>query len=93
MLRVNHSKEYKGDDGACTNGAESFFSRIRRAEIGQHHHISGQYLPAYAGEMAWRENNRRVSTGEQWSMMTGAALAHPKSRVWAGYWQRKKEAA
>ena len=37
------------------NQAESFFSRLRRAEIGIHHHISGRYLAGYANEMAWRE--------------------------------------
>jgi transposase-like protein len=85
--RINHSVEYARDD-VSTNWAESYFSRLRRAEIGQHHHISGAYLYAYADEMAWRENNRRTSTGEQWARVIGAALTHPKSRVWAGYWQR-----
>ncbi len=33
MLRVNHSREFKSDEGACTNEAESWFSRLRRAEI------------------------------------------------------------
>ena len=56
--RINRSEAYSTDD-ACTNQAESFFSRLRRAEIGQHHHISGPYLKFYAGEMAWREDNRR----------------------------------
>ena len=60
--------------------AESFFSRIRRAEIGVHHWIAGPYLGAYAMEMAWREDNRRVSNGEQFLLATGAALAHPVSR-------------
>lgn len=68
--------------------AESFFSRLRRAEIGIHHHISGQYLSAYASGMAWREDHRRVSNGEQYLMVASAALAHPVSRQWKGYWQR-----
>lgn len=85
--RINHSEAYS-KDGASTNWAESFFSRLRRAEIGIHHHISGRYLAAYSDEMAWRENNRRVSTGKQWTMVAGAALAHPVSSKWAGYWQR-----
>ncbi len=85
--RINHSEAYSLD-GACTNMAESFFSRIRRAEIGIHHHIAGPYLSAYAAEMAWREDRRRVSNGEQWLMATGASLAHPVSRQWKGYWQR-----
>ncbi len=38
--RVNHSVAFM-DQGVCTNQAESFFSRLRRAEIGTHHHIEG----------------------------------------------------
>ena len=85
--RINHEECYS-DGQACTNQAESFFSRLRRAEIGTHHHISGRYLHCYAGEMAWRENNRRVSNGAQYLGVTAAALNAPVSRVWAGYWQR-----
>ena len=87
VMRINHSVAFSLD-GACTNQAESYFSRLRRAEIGQHHHVSGKYLAAYAVEMAWREDNRRVSNGAQHRAATGAALGHPVSRVWAGYWQR-----
>jgi hypothetical protein len=75
-------------DDACTNQAESYFSRLRRAEIGQHHHISGQYLGAYAAEMAWREDNRRQSNGALHQAATGAALGHPVSQIWKGYWRR-----
>ncbi|ABA03415.1 possible transposase [Nitrobacter winogradskyi Nb-255] len=85
--RINHSESYSDGD-ACTNQAESFFSRMRRAEIGVHHRIAGDYLSAYAGEMAWRENNRRISNGEQYLMVADAALQHPVSRQWKGYWQR-----
>ncbi|CAN5697852.1 IS1595 family transposase [soil metagenome] len=85
--RINHSVEYANGD-TSTNMAESFFSRLRRAEIGTHHRIAGAYLGAYAMEMAWREDNRRVSNGEQFLLATGAALAHPVSRQWKGYWQR-----
>jgi transposase-like protein len=85
--RINHSEAYSTPE-ACTNMAESFFSRIRRAEVGVHHHFAGRYLQAYANEMSWREDNRRVSNGELYLMATGAALAHPVSRQWKGYWQR-----
>ena len=85
--RINHSQSYSESD-ACTNQAESFFSRLRRAEMGVHHRISGAYLGAYAGEMAWREDHRRVSNGVQYLMATNAALTHPVSRQWKGYWQR-----
>ena len=85
--RINHSEAYS-DGEACTNQAESFFSRIRRAEIGIHHHIAGPYLNAYASEMAWREDHRRVSNGVQYLMIVDAALKAPISRTWKGYWQR-----
>jgi hypothetical protein len=81
MRRINHSVAFS-KDGACTNQAESYFSRLRRAEIGQHHHVSGKYLAAYAVEMAWREDNRRVHNGALHQTATGAALAHRVSRVW-----------
>ena len=71
--RINHSLAYS-DGEACTNQAESFFSRIRRAEIGIHHQIAGPYLNSYANEMAWREDNRRVSNGELYLMAADAAL-------------------
>jgi transposase-like protein len=88
MLRVNHSREFKSDEGACTNEAESWFSRLRRAEFGIHHRISGQYLYQYANEMAWREDHRREPNGLHFRRVTGAALRHPKSEIWRGYWQR-----
>jgi transposase-like protein len=89
--RINHSHAYSAG-GACTNMAESFFSRLRRAEIGTHHHFAGPYLAAYAGEMTWREDNRRLSNGEQYLTMANAALRHPVSAQWCGYWQRRKAA-
>jgi transposase-like protein len=88
MKRVNHSVEFKSEEGGCTNEAESYFSRLRRSEFGIHHRISGHLLQAYANEMAWREDNRRVSNGVQWKWITAAALGNPKSKRWAGYWHR-----
>ena len=89
--RINHSQVYSHDD-ACTNQAESFFSRLRRAEIGTHHHISGRYLAAYANEMAWRENNSRISNGEQYLLAVNAVAKQAVSAQWCGYWQRRKAA-
>lgn len=85
--RVNHSVAFK-DEGACTNQAESYFSRLRRMEVGTHHHIAGPYLNAYANEASWREDNRRVSNGSQAMMVAESAMVSPVSRRWAGYWQR-----
>jgi transposase-like protein len=87
--RINHSVAFKDED-ACTNQAESFFSRLRRAEVGTHHHISGQYLHQYANEMAWREDHRREPNGTLYQLVADAAVAHSVSREWKGYWQRKQ---
>ena len=73
MKRINHEEAYSLD-GACTNWAEEFFSRMRRAEIGHHHHIAGNYLLRYAQEASWREDNRRVPNGEQVQKLSGNAI-------------------
>ncbi len=38
VKRITHTVAFSLD-GACTNQAESYFSRLRRAELGQHHRI------------------------------------------------------
>ncbi len=86
IKRINHQEAYS-KDGACTNQAESFFSRLRRAEVGTHHHIAGKYLHLYAAEMAWREDNNRQANGHQFAMAMAAVAAAPVSRQWSGYWQ------
>lgn len=63
MDRIDHGQLYSTGTGVYTNGAEEFFSRMRRAEIGHHHHIAGAYLVRYAQESAWREDHRRVDNG------------------------------
>lgn len=87
MRRINHSIEFS-KDGVSTNQAESYFSRLRRAEIGTHHRISGKYVGRYASEMAWREDHRRTPNGTQSSVIASAALNHPHSRDFRRYWQR-----
>ena len=87
MRRINHQHGYS-IAGACTNGAESYFSRLRRAELGHHHHIAGPYLVRYAQEAAWREDLRRVSNGEQADSVVGLAMGCAPSVDFCGYWQR-----
>jgi hypothetical protein len=87
MKRIDHQEAYSLD-GACTNWAEEFFSRMRRAEIGHHHHIAGAYLLRYAQESSWREDNRRSSNGEQVNRVATLALASKPSVDFTGYWQR-----
>jgi hypothetical protein len=90
MKRINHGDAYSAD-GACTNWAEEYFSRLRRAEVGHHHHISGVYLLRYAQEAAWREDSRRVANGEQVQRVAQLAMARKPSVDFSGYWQRHIE--
>ncbi|TAK48527.1 MAG: IS1595 family transposase [Xanthobacteraceae bacterium] len=88
VRRINHEEAYSSD-GACTNWAEEFFSRMRRAEIGHHHHIAGTYLLRYAQEASWREDNRRVSNSDQTHRLAFLALKKGPSVDFSGYWQRR----
>ena len=74
VKRINHQEAY-ALDGTCTNWAEEYFSRLRRAEIGVHHHIAGAYLLRYAQESSWREDNRRVSNGDQVNRLAALSSA------------------
>jgi transposase-like protein len=59
--RVNHSVAYVEYDlfGATyTNTIESFWAILKRAIIGQFHHVSRKYLPLYLREIAFRFNLR-----------------------------------
>jgi len=85
--RINHSEAYC-DNGACTNQAESYFSRLRRMVQGQHHFVSAQYLHQYAAHAAWLEDHSRLDNGALAHRALGLALGHGKSRDWCGYWQR-----
>jgi transposase-like protein len=91
MKRINHQEAYSLD-GACSNWAESYFSRLRRGEIGHHHHVAGPYLLRFAQEAAWREDSRRVANGEQVTQVAKLAMINKPSVDFAGYWQRHKAA-
>jgi hypothetical protein len=90
MQRINHQDGY-GIDGACPNGAESYFARLRRGELGHHHHIAGPYLVRYA-QQDWREDLRCVSNGEQVYGVVGLAIRCRPSVDFCGYWQRAQVA-
>jgi len=89
VARIDHSQAYSLN-GVYSNNAESYFSRMRRGEIGHHHHVSGPYLVRYAQESAWREDNRRVSNGDQTRNTVALALSSKPSVDFCGYWQRHK---
>ncbi len=87
VRRINHEQAYS-DAEACTNWAEEFFSRMRRAEIGHHHHIAGTYLVRYAQEAAFREDRRRQSNGEHFDRVVTLVTKSGPSVDFCGYWQR-----
>jgi hypothetical protein len=89
---VNHKQAYS-DGEACTNWAESYFSRLRRGEMGHFHHVSGPYLLRYAQEASWREDARRVDNGAQVRRVTELALKRGPSVDFGGYYQRHVKSA
>lgn len=88
VRRINHSEAYSMGEEGCTNQVESYFSRLRRMVMGQHHGVSARYLSQYAHEAAWKEDHRRESNGALADRALRLAMAQPVSRAWAGYWQR-----
>lgn len=84
---VEHAKEFSTDDGVNENQAESFFSRLRRAEYGTYHGMRPKYLFDYAQEFAWREDVRRFTEGEKVADLFRRIFSNGLSRWWRGYWQ------
>lgn len=90
----NYGEAAYSRDGISTNWAESAHSRIKRSQMGVHHHIAGKYLEGYADEMTWREDMRRMSNGEQFLQLVTAGLHHPRSKRMVGKWRgRAKKCA
>jgi transposase-like protein len=92
LHRINHQEAYSLQDEAQThtNNAEGFFSRMRRGEIGHHHHVAGPYLLRFAQEAAWREDHKREANGSQVDRIVALAMANKPSVDFSGYWQRRQ---
>lgn len=88
--RVNHSKEYRADDGTTNNLAESYFSRFRRMQYGQTHKFGNLYLANYANEAAYREDTRREPNGAIFMDIVTKCAKTLTHRDWCGYWQGNK---
>lgn len=54
---VNHQEQYV-DGNKHTNTIEGFWSLLKRAWYGQHHHYSTGYTPLYVAERCYVYNNR-----------------------------------
>ena len=56
-LTISHSTRYV--EGAVhTNTIEGFWSQLKRAWFGQHHHYSKTHMPLYISEACWKYNKR-----------------------------------
>lgn len=85
--RVNHSVEYRADDGTTNNLAESYFARFRRMQYGQVHRFGIEYLANYANEAAYREDTRRWSNGNIFRDIVAKCAKTRTHHDWCGYWQ------
>jgi transposase-like protein len=84
---VVHKNEYSTIDGWNNNQAESYISRLRRAEFGTYHGMRKNYLSMYASEMAWREDTRRFSRSERFRDLIKKAMQSGKSTAFFRYKQ------
>ena len=95
--RVKHKEAFQ-IEGIHNNGIESYFARLKRAKRGVYYGFGSpdakaereDYTILYAEEIAWREDHRRKSNGEQFRMMVAAVAGAPRSRRMAGYWTRSR---
>lgn len=58
--RINHSVQY-ADGMIHTNTIEGFWSLVKRAWYGSHHHYSKKYMGLYIAEAAYKYNVRKQS--------------------------------
>lgn len=76
--RINHAQSYVEDDlfsgqygRVHTNTIEGFWAIVKRAILGQYHHVSRKHLGGYLQEIAWRYNHR--SSRDAFADLLGAA--------------------
>ncbi|WP_456725205.1 MULTISPECIES: hypothetical protein [unclassified Bradyrhizobium] len=82
MKGINHQAAYSLD-GACTDMAEEYLPRLRRAGPGAHRHIAGAHLHRYAPECPWLQDNRPVSNRDQVSRIAAPALTRGNALPWS----------
>ena len=55
---INHSVAY-ADGDTHTNTIEGYWSLLKRAWYGSHHHYSKHFMPLFVAEVNWKYNHRR----------------------------------
>ncbi len=73
-VSINHSKQYVDGD-VHTNTIEGFWSHLKRALLGQHHHYSKAYTPLYVAEACWKYNRRGLNNGFSAFLLTSMNIA------------------
>ena len=58
--KVIKHKEQFVDGDTHTNTIEGFWSLLKQAWYGQHHHYRKQYTPLYVAEACWKYNHRKT---------------------------------
>lgn len=58
---INHQEQYVEGD-KHTNTIEDFWSLLKKAFYGSHHHYSVEYTPLYVFERCYVYNNRNLET-------------------------------
>ena len=62
--KINRSQKWE-PDGVHTNTMEGFWSFVKRAWYGSHHHYSTGYTPLYLAEACYKYNYRDTNIFEQ----------------------------
>jgi hypothetical protein len=87
---VNHSKFYQDEFGVNNNQAESFFSRIRRAEYGTFNAVGRAYLAFYAAEFGYRNDSKYFGIKTRFDSLLSRILKSEPSKFFSGYNQGKR---
>ena len=69
---INHSIAFS-DDGKHTNTIEGFWSLVKRAWYGSHHHYTPRFTNQYVAEASWKYNHR--SDTKPWDAFMHALFA------------------
>ena len=75
---INHSAGCYADGPFHTNTIEGFWSLLKRAWYGSHHHYRKRYTPLYVAEQAWKYN-RRKQTNLFDDFLAGGGLTEKKA--------------
>ena len=62
-ITVRHAEHYSDRSGGHTNTIEGFWSLLKRAWYGSHHHYCRHYSPLYIAEACWKYNHRKDLSG------------------------------